>query len=108
MSSIEEQRCTEATHAFRQRFETLKPLWVKVSRLRNDAFGHRNAELTIKEVFAGVQVTPDEFKQLIVGTQELLNSVSKEDGGSVHIFNTGAREDTLRLLEDLNRVNRSA
>lgn len=101
LSAIADQASDEATRQFQQRFETLRPIWIKVSRLRNEAFGHRSASASIKDIFAAVQVTADEFKQLIVGTQELLNSISVVYDKSVHAFNTGAREDTLRLLEDL-------
>lgn len=101
LSAIADQAGDEATRRFQQRFESLKPIWIKVSRLRNEAFGHRSASASIKDTFGAVQVTADEFKQLILGTQELLNSISVVYDKSVHAFNTGAREDTLRLLKDL-------
>jgi hypothetical protein len=101
LAAIADWASAEATQEFQQRFEILKPIWVKVSRLRNEAFGHRSAGARIKDIFAAVQVTPDEFRQLIVGTQELLNAISLAYDNSAHAFNTGAREDTLRLLEDL-------
>lgn len=89
------------TDQFEMRFAALKPIWIKVGQLRNEAFGHRSADKTMKEVFAAAQITPDEFGKLILGTQDLLNSISLAYDKSFHAFNTGAREDTLQLLKDL-------
>lgn len=86
---------------FRERYRDLKPTWVKISKLRNNAFGHRNSEATIKEVFAEVAVSPNEFRDFIIQTQELLNDISRQYLHSAHAFNTGAREQALALLSDL-------
>lgn len=94
------------TKCYRDRFETLKPTWIKIAKLRNDAFGHRSADLTIKDVFQKVAVTPDEFRDFIRKTEELLNDVSHRYMKSTHQFNTGAREQALRLLEDLKKTDR--
>jgi len=106
LRAISDEHGAAATAPFEQQFDALKPIWIKVGRLRNEAFGHRSTAASIEEVFASVQVSPNEFKKLIEGTRELLNSISLEFDDSVHAFNTGAHEDTIRMLDDLNSVRR--
>lgn len=89
---------------YRSRFETLKPTWIKIARLRNDAFGHRSSNSTIKQVFDAVAVSPDEFRDFIESTKGLLNDVSAQYLRSSHEFNTGAREQALEMLTDLQAV----
>ncbi len=78
-----------------------KPLWVKVGVLRNKAFGHRSDSLTIDQIFKEAGVTPNELKRLVDLTKKLLNSVTRALDGSVHAFNLGASEATIRVLKDL-------
>lgn len=82
-------------------WQEIKPLWVKVSILRNEVFGHRSLNLDISGAFEKAAVTPDELKVLIEKTGSLIDKLSLAVDQSVHAFNTGAREDTIRLLEDL-------
>ena len=84
-------------------YQDAKPLWVKVSFLRNEVFGHRALNLDIGDVFEKAAITPNELKTLIEKTEALMNGFSHAVDNSVHAFNTGAREDTIRLLEDLGK-----
>ena len=93
--------------AFDQLHQTYKkawPLWVKVNVLRNKAFGHRSVAHTVEEVFKEAQVTPNELKQLVEATKELLNKISHVWDRSVHAFNLSARGDTIRLLDDIGKT----
>ncbi len=72
-----------------------------MSILRNKAFGHRSTSHTVEEAFAEADVTPNEFAQLIEVTKDLLNEISHAYDKSSHAFNLGAREDTIRMLDDL-------
>lgn len=67
-----------------------KPLWIKVTILRNKAFGHQSTAHTIGEVFQEAKVTP--------------NELSHAWDKSVHAFNLSSRKDTLRLLDDLKMM----
>ena len=84
-------------------YQDAKPLWIKVSILRNEAFGHRSVDLDFDKVFKKAAVTPDELRVLIEKTQSLMNALSRAVDNSIHAFNTGARDDTIRLLEDLGK-----
>jgi AbiU2 len=85
-------------------YAAVKPLWVKVSILRNKAFGHRFRAHTAAEVFQEAAVSPNELKELIERTMELLNVLTRAWDRSVHAFNLGAKEDLVRLLNDINRL----
>jgi hypothetical protein len=88
-------------------YAAAKPLWVKVSILRNKAFGHRSQAHTVAEVFQEAAVSPNELKALVERTMELLNVLTLAWDRSVHAFNLGAGEDLIRLLNDINRLRGS-
>lgn len=84
-------------------YETAKPLWVKVSILRNEQFMHRASKLSAEDgAFKKANIAPDDFKRLIKLTRELLNKVTHKRDRDTHAFNLNAAQDTVRLLEDLN------
>lgn len=87
--------------ALRSKYALLKPLWVKVSILRNEAFGHRTLELDTEAVFVKAGITGDELKQLVEQTQELLNELTLALRESTRAFNLSATKDTVRMLEAL-------
>lgn len=82
-------------------YKEAKPLWIKVSILRNKAFGHGSVAQTVEQVFNEAGVTPDELRDLVEMTQRLLNELTRAWDNSSHAFNLGARDDTLRLLQNL-------
>lgn len=80
-----------------------QPIWVKVSILRNKAFGHRNARLTTREVFGQAAVSESQFRELFAKTKELLNKLTQALNNDFHAFNLGSGESLTRMLEDLGR-----
>jgi hypothetical protein len=66
-----------------------KPLWVKVSILRNEAFAHRSVEYSVSDVFRKAGVSPNELRDLVKRTMELLNALTRAWDRSVHAFNLG-------------------
>jgi hypothetical protein len=84
-------------------YEAAKPLWVKVSILRNEQFMHRASKLNEEDgAFRKANIAPDDFKRLITLTRELLNSITHKRDRDTHAFNLSAAQDTVRLLGDLN------
>lgn len=81
--------------------EEAKPLWVKVSILRNEAYGHRSNTLTMAEVFEKAGVSPNELHDLMEVTKELLNVLSHAWDNSTHAFNLGSKDATIRMLQTL-------
>jgi hypothetical protein len=82
----------------------IRPLWIKVSILRNKAFGHRNAALTLKEIFCQAAISQNQFHELFEKTKELLNTLTLALNREVHAFNLGSGDSLNRMLEDLGRV----
>lgn len=82
-----------------------RPLWLKVNILRNKAFGHRSVAHTIEEAFQEARITSNELHELVEATKKLLNELTHAWDKSVHAFNLGSREDTLRLLDDLKGMH---
>ncbi len=85
-----------------------KPLWVKVSILRNKAFGHRSRAHSVADTFREAAVSPDQLKQLVETTKKLLNTLTRAWDRSTHAFNLGAREDLIELLNDLRESNEAS
>ncbi|MCW7073999.1 MAG: hypothetical protein OCU20_09050 [Methanophagales archaeon] len=85
--------------------EQIKPLWIKVSILRNKLFGHRSNALDNEDIWKEASVTPNEFKKLIEDSKRILNEMTSIWNRSSHAFNLSATEDTMDLLEDLKSHN---
>jgi len=102
----DESRLPDATLDFLEDIyrNKARPLWIKVNILRNKAFGHRSVAHTVKEVFEEAGVTPNELRDLLEVTKKLLNELTYSWNKRVHAFNLGSREDTLRLLDDLKKM----
>jgi len=89
----------------RKSYEAAKPLWVKVSVLRNEQFMHRANKLDGEEgAFKKARITGNDFKHLVKITRELLNKITHKRSRSIHAFNLTATHDTVRLLSDLNTL----
>ena len=82
----------------------IKPLWIKVSVLRNKMFGHRSNALDHDGVWKEANVTPNQFKHLIDESKKNLNNITSLWNRSGHAFNLSATKDTVDLLEDLKRL----
>lgn len=82
-------------------YDEAKPPWLKVCILRNEVFAHFSELSSVEQVFKDAGVTPNELKRLLELTKRLLNTVTRALDGSVHAFNLGASEATVRVLEDL-------
>ena len=83
-------------------YEAARPLWVKVNILRNKVFGHRSVEYTVEEAFKEAGLSPNDLRDLIKQTENLMNAASHAWDRSVHAFNMGAGEDLTQLLIDIS------
>lgn len=84
----------------------IKPLWVKVSILRNKLFGHKSNALDNEEIWKEAKVTPNEFRDLIDESKKILNHLTSLWDRSGHAFNLSSKKDTIKLLEDLKKLNK--
>lgn len=87
--------------SLRAQYARAKPIWVKVSILRNEVFGHRALGTDADEAFKKADVKPDELKELVDITKKLLNDLTLNLRDSTHAFNLSATRDTVSLLEAL-------
>jgi len=83
------------------KYDLAKPLWQKVSVLRNEAFAHRPSEQSITSAFKKAGITPNNLRDLVKCTKELINEITHALDRTVHSFNLSATHDTLSMLEDL-------
>lgn len=98
---VQQAISSEALTQLQHLYEEAKPIWVKVSILRNKAFGHRSNAHSVSDVFAEADVTADQLRSLVEVTQKLVNVATRDWAGTSHAFNLSSRADTVRLLNDL-------
>lgn len=96
----------EDTKRFESEIRQIKPLWIKVSVLRNNMFGHRSKSLDSNGIWKEAAVKPNQFKQLIDESKRILNELTSAWDNSGHAFNLSARKDTVELLENLLNLNK--
>ncbi len=82
----------------------IKPLWVKVSVLRNKLFGHKSNALDSEEIWKEARVKPNEFRKLIDESKKILNQLTSLWDRSDYDFNLSSHGDTIKLLEDLKKL----
>jgi hypothetical protein len=92
---------SEVGASLQDMYDEAKPLWVKVSILRNKVFGHRSKAHTVSEAFAEAGVKPDDLRELVEITRRLLNVATQAASQTTHAFNLSARGDTVRVLDHL-------
>lgn len=90
--------------SLRCRINTLKPLWIKISILRNNVFGHIANNLYI-DPWKEARISPNNIDKLIKKCQKLLNDISCKWDGTNRTFYLSAKDDTRNLLKDLRTHN---
>jgi len=77
----------------------LRPIWIKISRVRNEVFAHRSRRNFPKQVFAEIQLHPDEISVLMDGLKNAIRSLAAIDGRiASSALGISATEDTERLM----------
>ena len=87
------------------KIKEIKPLWIKVSILRNNLFGHRSNTLDFEEIWNEAEITPNKLKKLIDESKKILNEITSLWGNFGYAFNESATQSTINLLENLKRLN---
>jgi len=95
---------TEKLDELDGKYAAIRPLWVKLSILRNKAFGHCNAVLTLREIFGQAAISQNQFREFFDKTKDLLNTLTLALRHEAHAFNLGSGDSLNRMLEDLGRV----
>ena len=82
----------------------IKPLWIKISVIRNKIFAHRSNELEYDKIIDEANIAYNQFKELIDESKSILNKITVLWNNSSHAFNLMATKDTVRLLKDLKQL----
>lgn len=90
-----------------RQYQEMKPLWVKVSILRNKVFGHHSTAHSVEDAFREAAVTPNELRDLVAKTKSLLNELTQNLDRSTHAFNLGSGGEVVQVLEALQRAKRA-
>ena len=93
---------TTAISAIEGKIKNLRPTWVKVSRIRNEVFGHRSKERSPEQIFAEIDLLPEQIGRFI---QEL-KTLTSEIAGVLEIdvpdvLSISATENTIDVMRAL-------
>jgi len=79
-------------------------IWEKVKILRNKYYAHQAFDLNIKELYRQAKITPDEFKELIDLTTNIMNTISSQYNRTQTAYNMlSADEHTYQVLDKLSK-----
>ena len=81
----------------------MKPLWVKIARLRNEAVGHLSREKSQADVFAKAGVSAQEIEDYMRLAVKLHHGITYPRDQSIEAFNIDGKPSTKRLLTDLSK-----
>ena len=88
-----------ALSAMEAKVESLHPTWVKVSRIRNEVFGHRSKGRSPAQVFAEIDLLPEQIGHLIQGLKDLASEIAGVFGTVVSaVLTISATEETTALM----------
>lgn len=96
---------TKEINNIEKRIEKLKPVWIKISTLRNKVFGHKTNEFDF-DPWQQAKITPNNIKKMIQQCQKLLNDISHKWDRNTYAFNLSAQSSTRDLLKDLKRLRK--
>ena len=80
-------------------------LWRKIAILRSELFAHSSIKLTYRAIFEKANVKPNEIKELIERSKNLLNLITEPTISRSHLFTLTATDDAKQVLEDLMKYN---
>lgn len=83
--------------------DTIKPIWVKISILRNEVFGHQNKDNSIEEIFKKADLKIDDFQKIIDESKKIIDIAYYEISKSFHPY-LNAAPKIKNILEDLKSL----
>jgi|SRR5690554_4285712 len=78
-----------------------RPLWIKVSILRNNVYAHKSSKHTINDAFELAGVSSDEMIELIDISEKILQKIGAEVLDTHYVFNLSSRRSTIGMLDSL-------
>lgn len=91
--------------AFEREIALLKPTWLKIGRIRNEAIGHRSSQKSVVEIFREVGITPEAIETFLDNSLRILNKISSSTLGAIpnRGFDEHEKMHTKKLLDYLRR-----
>jgi len=90
---------------FKDEINKIKPSWKKICIIRNNLFAHKTDNFDQDDIFKIANVAPNEFKEIIDKSINLINGITYILDEPIYVFNISASQDTIRLLNDLKQLN---
>lgn len=98
----------QALLAVEQRIKTLRPVWTKLARIRNEAFGHRSRRCSPMQIFSEIELLPEDIGRLIQELKDIARGLAGISGTIVSdALTLSATEDTASFMQALSGKNAS-
>lgn len=82
----------------------LKPIWLKICKLRNQSIGHLTKTKLIADVYAEVDLKPEQIRNFIDEAKNLINNITYRLNQSRDAFNIRGKDSVNNLLTDLRGI----
>jgi len=79
----------------------IKPIWVKISKLRNQSVGHLSSEKPQAEIFSQAGLSPEDVWDFLSLSMRLHQAITYPRSQSIEGFNVEAKSATARLVAAL-------
>ncbi len=80
---------------------SLRPIWQKICKLRNESVGHLTIDKPIARVYVEADIKPEQIRLFIDGVKELINNITYRLDQSRDAFNIRGKDSVNKLLSDL-------
>jgi len=92
------------SHRISNELKEAKDFWIKISRLRNKLFAHKNYRLTRKAIYKEAGITPNQIKRFIKLSLIIFNTLWSSLGRKAKKIEEFSTRDTYKVLEDLAKM----
>lgn len=79
----------------------LKPVWLKICKIRNQSIGHLTIKRSIADVYAEVDLKPQQIREFINETKSLINNITKRLNLPHEAFNIRGKDSVNNVLANL-------
>ncbi len=85
------------------KYEKANFIWKKVKILRHNYYAHISRKLSIENIYQKAKIKPDQFKELILISENIVNFIHKNLNKEVVLFSITAKNDVLDVINRLKK-----
>lgn len=83
--------------------DSMKPIWIKINRLRNESIGHLSRDKTLEKIYAEADMRPEQIRQFIEMAKALYNNITYRRSQALDPFNIRGKASVKQIFDDLQK-----